>query len=174
MFQTDKLKGVLIFLKRTPYAVPILLAILGVCLLLVFSNDGKQAKTKSSLSEDPNEYVDRLEKELEESINGFSSVESCSIMITLSSLESNEYLENSSVSSSSGNNGEQYDRQSEYLVIDQDGNDSVIIENRNTPQIRGVLIVYKGAGDVETQKNILDAATTVLGVKSNKVCVVAY
>ncbi len=174
MFQTDKIIDLINHFKKKPYAVPILIAVIGIILLTLFSGEKKQNNSHTTVTDDPQEYVKQLEEKLEKSIGGFGSVESCDIMITLSSYERNEYLENSTVSSSNGDNSEQYDRKKEYLVIDREGNDSVIIENRNTPEIKGVLIVYKGNGDVNTKKDILDAAATVLGIKSNKVCVVAY
>ena len=172
MFQTDNFKKILERLKKSPYFVPVLLVIAGLLLLLCFSGTGESTKASSVEVYDPYDYVDTLEKNLEKSICKFSGVDSCSVMITLASLENNEYLENSSVSSSNGEATEQYTRQEEYLVINEDGNDSVIVSSKKTPKICGALIVYQGSADIETKKNNLDAASTVLGLQSNKVCVV--
>ncbi len=160
-------------IKAKPYLMPIIVVCVGVLILLLFSGKPTAQKSESEELYDPYEYTTKLEKKLKKHILALEAVNSCEVMITLSSLENNDYLENFSVSSNRSEDSEQYSRQNEYLVIDEDGNDSVIIEKINAPQICGALVIYNGKTDVETQKNIIDAVTTVLGLQSNKVCVVS-
>ena len=172
MFQMDKLKTILFEMKKKPFFVPLVFIILGIVLISLFSFETEKPKTISK-ELDPYEYAEDLENKLSKRIKEFSGVEDCSVMITLSSVENNEYLENSSVSSTMDKENEQYSRQKEYLVIDENGNDTVIVSSKKMPKVCGALVVYQGIDDVEIQKNILDSVSTLLGIQSNKVCVVA-
>ena len=171
MLQPDLIKNIFVKFQRSVYFIPTMLVIGGIMLLILFSDHSNQ-KTAETEEYNPYDYAERLEEKLKKHLSDLSFVEECSVMITLSSLENNEFLENSSVNSSKGETAEQYSEQNEYLIVNKDGNDTAIIETKKTPKICGVLIIYKGENDVETQMHILEAASTVLGVQSNKVCVI--
>lgn len=157
--------------KQSPYAVPIVLLLLGVALLFLFSGNGKTED--KAVSVDGLDYINTLEKELEKKLGNMQEVESCSVMITVSSVEDREYLENTAVDSSQNEDSEEYSRQKEYLVIESGGEEGVIVKSELMPEICGALVVYEGSGDVDTRKNILEAVSTVLGVRSNQVCIIA-
>lgn len=167
----EKWNDILHRFRKSPYVVPVILVIAALLLLSIFSRESGPSGDKKE-SFDAYEYVEGLEAKLKKTIGSFSWVEECQVMITLESFENNEYLENSSVSANQSENAEQYSKQREYLVINEEGSDEVILRTRNTPEIGGALIVYKGANNLEAKKNILEAASTVLGLRSNKVCVI--
>ncbi len=173
MLNLEKIKEKLSELKQSKYAVPILLFSMGVIILLLFITPSKQTENKQQSLQDPQEYVERLEHTLKNSILRLDTVKDCSIMITVSTIDDYEYLENKTVSSSINENDEEYSRQQEYLVIDEGGDDRVVIKSKHLPQISGVLVIYDGSADIVTKKNILDAVSTVLSVQSNKVCVLS-
>ncbi len=173
MLEPEKLKKIIGSLKKSPFFLPVILLCVGVLILMIFASPTKNGKAQSVETLNTAEYIKSLEKNLENNIKKLTSIQDCSVMITISSLEDNEYLENKSVSSLLGKENEEYSRQEEYLVIDDGGDDSVVIKSRKMPQIRGALVVYDGSADIQTKKNILDAVSTVLGIQSNKVCVVS-
>lgn len=171
MFNLDSLQRLLKNERLKPLIIPAVILLIGVVVFGLSSTPSQ----KSELIErvDTEEYTRLLEKRLEKNIKKMNSVYDCDVLITISEIEQNEYLENKSVSSTLGDQNEEYSREEEYLIIDNGGDDDVVIKSRKMPEIRGALVVYKGSCDINTKKNILDAVSTVLGIKSNKVCVVS-
>ena len=173
MLEPEKLKKAIQSFKSSPFFIPLTLLVIGVLLLILFVSPTGDKTSKKSASLSTEEYIQTLEMKLEKNINRITSVEDCSVMLTISSVEDNEYLENKSISSSLDEKSEEYSRQEEYLVIENGGDDSVVIKSRKMPKICGALVVYEGSADIHTKKNILDAVSTVLGIQSNKVFVVS-
>ncbi len=138
--------------------------------MIVFFSGSKTKETDhSEQSIEIQSYIEELEKKLEKQISSLSSVESCDIMLTVSQIKENEFLENSKESA----NETQYSREKEYLIVSENGNDTVIIKSKSLPKISGVMVIYKGKSDVETTNQIIQAVSTVLGIQSNRVCVIA-
>lgn len=172
MLNLEKIKDAFKVLKQSPYALPAALLVLGIIILSLFAIPTKNKSMDGESDLAPTEYIEMLENNLEHNIKKLSSVEKCSVMITVDTVEDNEYLENKTVSSSIEKESEEYSRQQEYLVID-DGDDSVVIKSRKMPKISGVLVIYDGASDIKIKKNIIDAVSTVLAIQSNKVFVIS-
>lgn len=173
MLYPDKIKKIIVTVKNNQFFIPIILLIVGIFVLVFLGSSSGKEKTKKTEIVNTTEYIETLENNLQKNIKKLASVQDCSVMITISSLEDNEYLENKSITSSLGEKNEEYSREEEYLVIDDGGDDSVVIKSRKMPAICGALVVYDGNDDIQTKKNILDAVSTVLGIQSNKVCVVS-
>lgn len=171
MLRPSDVRKILYSEKNKQFLLPTMLIVAGVFLLIVISSPKTSNKNEDTINLD--RYVSALESNLEKNIKKLSSVNDCSVMITVSSLDQNEYLENQNVSSSLGDDEEEYIREKEYLVIESGGEDTVVMKVRKMPEIRGALIVYEGENDINIKMNILKAATTILGIKSNKVCVVS-
>ena len=173
MSNLEKIREKFSEIKQSQYALPIILLAIGVIILLLFISPTKEAEHKQNSLQDSQEYVENLERTLKNNILRLNTVKDCSIMITLSSIDEYEYLENKTVSSSINENDEEYSRQQEYLVIEEGGEDSVVVKSKHLPQISGVLVIYDGSTDIITKKNILEAVSTVLSVQSNKVCILS-
>lgn len=173
MLSLDRLKEILKKLKINPYVVPISLFAVGVIFLLFWASPQKKETSQNNNFLNTQEYVEMLEHTLKKNINKLDSVNDCSVMITIASIDDNEYLENKSISSMIKEDNEEYSREQEYLVIDDGGDDRVVIKSRRLPKISGALVIYEGSADIETKKNISDAVSTVLSIQSNKVCVLS-
>lgn len=158
--------------KLAKYKMPLIILVAGVMLLLFSGLFGGGEKSKTEVK-DTDQYVAHLQKTLQNNIKKLNSVEDCSVMITLAASEENTYLENSDVSSTVRDDETQSSAQRDYLVIDGKDGDQVVVESKKFPRIQGVLVVYKGVDNITIKKNILDAVSTVLGIKSNKVFVVS-
>lgn len=173
MLQINKFKELFVNIRQKPYAIPVSLILMGVLLVLAVSITSNASGATTENSTDAYKYIENLEKNLEKNISRINNIEDCSVMITVSSVEDKEYLKNSTVSSSTDSQSEEYTREKEYLVIESGGEDTVIVESTHMPEICGALVVYTGKNDIETQKKVIDAVSTVLGIQSNKVCVIS-
>jgi len=168
--QIDVLK-ILSSERFKPFLLPTIMIVAGVIMLTVISYPQKKVKNEETINVD--HYVSTLENNLEKNIKKLTSVNDCSVMITVSSADQNEYLENQNVSSSLVGDEEEYNREKEYLVIDEGGDDAVVMKARKMPDIRGALVIYDGKDDIKIKMNILEATSKILGIKSNKVCVIS-
>ena len=62
----------------------------------------------------------------------------------------------------------------EVLVIrDKNGNESPVMIREGAPEIAGITIVSEGAGSASVRNDIIEAVSTLLGIGSNKICVVS-
>ena len=171
MFSIKFIQTLLDNKKIKPFIIPAVVLLVGIVIFGVFSAPYQSEEARDEI--DVNKYAAFLEKKLESNIEKLNAVYDCNVLITVSALEQNEYLENKSVTSTLGEKNEEYSREEQYLVIDNGGGDDVVIKSRKMPEIRGALVVYSGRDDINTKKDIIDAVSVVLGIKSNKVCVVA-
>lgn len=172
MLKVDNLKEILFKIIRKPYAIALFCVILAVGLLLTVSGKNEE-KNVSNESTDVTHYTEQLQKTVKNMICKMNSVEDCSVMITVSSIDDNDYVANYNATSSIGENNTQNNTQKEYLVINDGGGDSVVVRSKKMPKIGGVLIVYEGTADIMVKKNITDAVATALGIQMNKVFVVS-
>ena len=62
--------------------------------------------------------------------------------------------------------------ESKIVILEQNGTSKALIETKIEPQIKGVVVVCEGGDSAVVKERIVEAVTTVLGIKSNQVCVV--
>lgn len=57
------------------------------------------------------------------------------------------------------------------LVEDEDGHESPLLKTTLEPEIRGVVVVCEGGGDIRIVERVTSAVTTMLGVSTTRVAV---
>jgi stage III sporulation protein AG len=55
---------------------------------------------------------------------------------------------------------------------DRDGSEYALVTKELMPEICGVVVACKGADEVSVKNSVIQAVSTVLGVGTNKVCVI--
>nr|WP_053368927.1 stage III sporulation protein AG [Bacillus sp. FJAT-27245] len=137
----------------------------------------KQAR-KSTLSD----YEQAYENQLKEALEDMLGVGEATVMVNLDSTES-KVLEKNTVTKRQMTNERDRDggtREVEDASVDEqlvlirngDKEEPIVIETKK-PEIRGVLVVAKGADNIEVKKRIIEAVTRALGVPSHRVAVMA-
>lgn len=102
-------------------------------------------------------FIQETESRIAEMLKNVEGAGECKVTITLASGGKKEYVR----------------EEGNVLVItDKDGNESAVVSKENAPEIAGVTIASKGAGSVAVQNRITESVSTVLGVGTNKICVV--
>ena len=76
--------------------------------------------------------------------------------------------EDTEVSTSTEEGSTKETRSTKTEVIKSDGNEALIVKEE-LPEVRGVLIVAEGAGNIRVKMELLEAAKTLLGVSADKV-----
>ncbi len=150
----EKVREFLLKYKKYWYAPA--LVIVGVVLMLIRSDQTQTVETATTGITDQN-YVYETEARLEEMLKGIDGAGECEVTITLASGGKKEYVR----------------EEGRVLVItDKDGNQSAVISKENAPEIAGVTVISSNRMNINIKNNIIDSVGTVLGVGTNKICVV--
>ncbi len=145
-----------------------------LCILLSswLAPDGEEkpaAETERSVSEhqDAEQYVDTLERRLEDMLMKTEGVGRCRVMITVSGSPSYSYAQDA----------EQYaDEDSQeikrrHVILDEETGDGALVEYTENPEVVGVIIACEGGGNNVVREQIYKAAGAVLDISSDRICV---
>lgn len=126
------------------------------------------------------EYEDIYEDQLKEALEGILGVGNVTVLVNVDATEK-KVLEKNTVTQSQttdetdregGKRGVEDLSKEEQLVIVRKGeNENPIVVETKKPAIRGVLVVAKGADNVQVKKWIIEAVTRSLDVPSHRVAV---
>jgi stage III sporulation protein AG len=138
------------------------------------SGSNKNSENNSILNEEQ-QYEDSLKSSLEEMLG----VKDVTVLVDLDSsdqqiLATNKTIQKQTTEESDKSGGHQNiqsDSINEKPVIENGNNQGPIVVETKKPVIRGVLVVAKGAEDIEVKKSIVEAVTRVLDVPSFRVAV---
>ena len=133
-----------------------LIIIAGVWIMLTGTDRSEAIAVDRSVND--NDYVLKTEQRIVEMLKGIEGAGECRVTITLSSGGKKEYVR----------------EEGNVLVIsDKDGNQSAVVSRENAPEIAGVTVACRGAGSAVVRNNIIESVSTVLGIGTNKICVVS-
>lgn len=150
----EKVRELWIVYKKYWYA-PLMIA-LGIALMLI-RFEPKETEETVSLGISDQNYVYEIESRIEEMLKGIDGAGDCEVTITLASGGRKEYVR----------------EDGRVLVItDKDGNQSAVISKENAPEIAGVTVISSSEMNINVKNNIVNSIGTVLGVGTNKICVV--
>ncbi|HJV16598.1 MAG TPA: stage III sporulation protein AG [Bacillales bacterium] len=135
---------------------------------------------KSSGNKDITDYEHAYESQLKEALDEMLGVDDVRVVVNIDSTEE-KVLEKNKVTKSQitdetdregGKRKVQDSSFDEQLVIIRNGEKEVpIVVETKKPKIRGVLIIARGAENIQVKKWIVEAVTRALGVPSHRVAV---
>lgn len=132
--------------------------ILAGLLLMMRPLKPEVAEVSSSVEMEEQEYLADLENRVVEMLRHVEGAGECRVTILLSSNGAYEYVrEDGNV----------------LVVRDEKGNESPVLLREGAPEIAGVTVASSGAGSAKVQNDIIKAVSTLLGIGSNKICVVS-
>ena len=127
------------------------------------------------------EYVDRMEKKVEEILCNMEGAGQVKVVITIRSstekvVEKDLPVNRSNTTEEDAEGGKRtvnnVDAQ-ENTVYSQTGNDSQpYVIKTVSPQVEGVLVLAEGAGSGEVSKNISDAIQVLFGIEAHRIKVI--
>lgn len=135
---------------------------------------------KNSNNQAISDYEETYEKQLKKALEEMLGVEDVMVVVNIDStdkkvLEKNKSTKSQTTEEKDNEGGERkvVDVQTdEQLVIIREGEKEVpIVLETKKPAIRGVLVVAKGAENIQVKKWIVEAVTKALGVPSHRVAV---
>ncbi|MFK9093230.1 stage III sporulation protein AG [Bacillus salipaludis] len=135
---------------------------------------------KSSGNKAMAEYEGKYENQMKKALQEMLGVDDVTVVVTIDStdkkvLEKNRVTKSQTTDETDREGGQRKVVDSstdEQLVIIREGEKEVpIVVETKKPEIRGVLVVAKGADNIEVKKWIKEAVTRALGVPSHRVAV---
>ncbi|MEG9297336.1 stage III sporulation protein AG [Mangrovibacillus sp. Mu-81] len=125
-------------------------------------------------------YEDQYENQLKEALDQIVGVSDAHVVVNIEASEQKVYEKNENTQSQStseedkegGKRSIEEKSSEEEMVIIQDGEKEVpVISETRKPKVSGVLVVAKGADNIQIKKWILEAVTRVLDVPVHRVSV---
>lgn len=155
--------------------IPVIaLAVIGLILILIAYIPSKKNNSSIESSFDESTYVSDLEKKIGEIVSSIYGAGKCEVMINIISTTESVYVkENKKHYNSSDTNSTTETEDSVLTMTDGEGNQYAVVTKQIMPEIGGVTVVCDGGDDTKVRINVIDAVSTVLGIGSNKVCVIA-
>jgi stage III sporulation protein AG len=144
----------------------VLAGIVGVVLLVLSEllpeeNKDEPKPEKISVASETHNYEAELENRLTELIESISGAGKTKVMLTVDCGDENVYATENKT-----DNGK---NETEYVLVETDGNDSGMLLKVWMPEIRGVAIVCQGADSAKVREEITGVVTAVLGISTNRV-----
>lgn len=166
----EKILGKMKFNKKTLLAGA---AVIGVILVAVGSVSGK-VKERDAPEFDEKEYISQLERRAEQMVSQISGAGDSKVVINIASSTETVYVrENKRSYDSEGDNSKGETEDSVLTMTDGSGNQYAVVKKQIMPEICGVTVLCDGGGDKSVCAAVVEAVSTLLGVGSNKVCVIA-
>lgn len=138
---------------------------------------GQKQETKSKIIA---EYEQRYEEQLKAALEAIEGVDDVTVVVNVDAteikvLEKNRVTQQQTTDETDREGGKRKIENhsfNEQVVIIRDGeNEKPIVVTTKKPDIRGVLVVAKGADNLQVKKWIVEAVTRVLNVPSYRVAV---
>lgn len=158
--------------------------VLGIILIFLSSysqNKPPPEKTNPVQNQTTQEYIEKLESDLNRIISSIKGAGDSKVLITLENGMENVYAteERKNKEATKDNlNGETSkvkesdDIEKKYITIkDSDGSEKALSVMQIQPKVKGVVIVCKGGGNPDVQQRIKEAAKTLLNISSKRVFV---
>lgn len=111
----------------------------------------------SSASNNNDVFIAETQLRVKEMLKEVAGAGECVVTITLASGGKKEYVrEDGNV----------------LVITDNEGNQSAVVSKENMPEIAGVTVASKGADQLIVRNNIIHSVSTLLGIGTNKICVI--
>ena len=152
--------------KENLVLILVLLVGLLICMNVIFKNDEENKVTEEKI-EEQREKQSSIEEKICEVLSQIAGVSDVSLVINYVDNGENEivydtkeeYLENGTVSS----------MQRSVAYNEENGDKTAIISIKNSPKVEGVIVVAKGAENIELKQKIASSLANLLGIASYKV-----
>lgn len=159
-----------------------IIGIIGICLIFVSSlGQSNKSKVNSYEKEYESKYIKTMERKLEDLISNTQGAGKTQVLITLESGEEYVYakeerqsrdLSEDVVSLENKRLQKSDNIQSNYILVDINGNKTALVQKKLEPVIKGVVVICEGGDKTIIKGQVTEIVTTALDLPSTKVCVI--
>lgn len=170
-----KFKFITLFSRKNIKIIVALILMLFIIILLFNLGDKSSTSASSTTSTSSYistlEYCERLEKKLEAVISQIDGAGDVKVMVTVEGSPELIYVSDTDTKTSTTTNGTTNTTTSSPIIVGGSGNSSGLIKTEKLPNVKGVIVVSGGAGEIGTKLNILNAIATLLDISTDKITV---
>ena len=156
-----------------------LIGILGVFLILFSEISVFDKKISDKADFSLNEYKQQVEKELADLLREIDGVGDVKVMVSFESGEEYIYAQQqksvqnnqNNQSDTSGSTNSQITFENEFVIIENSGTDTALLEKKLQPSVQGVAVVCNGAEDISVVTAVTNTVSVVLNVPTHKIWV---
>lgn len=145
----------------------IVACIFGVVLILLSEIKLPATASKKSAQTDYQQYISILEDKTESIISSIDGVGKCKVMITLQETDESFYAQNLDENKNSG----YISKKSEYVLYEDNNNDSPVLIKQSFPKVMGVAVVCQGGNNANVKEKIISAVSSLFGISTAKISV---
>lgn len=167
------------FLSKKNFKILLLILVAVVGLVLLFGFDFKKDNNDTANNTISTngyistiDYCKMIESKLIDVLSAVDGAGQVSVMITVDGspelVYANEKDQTSSTNSSGSVTTATY---SSPIIVNANGSSTALVMTEILPEVKGVIVVASGAGDVATKLNLLNAVSTLLDISTNQVTI---
>lgn len=162
--------------KDRAVKVLVLLGLCGIALICLSSLWGKagreEPQRKPETSAGAEEYGEALEQDIARVVRAITGEEDPTVLVTLESGVRSVYAEDEKTGSREEETETSGEEERTHVILkDSDGAQRALTVTEIQPEIKGVVIVSRYAGDPAIREKLTQAVRTALNVSSARVCV---
>ena len=162
--------------EKFGFNIFILLGVFGV-ILISLSELPKEKDEETAQAVSADEYRKNMEKELTRLLSSVNGAGQVQVMITLESGEETVYAWQEKTSDDmqeqDGKSSTQRTTYENQVVMVSAGSEKqALVEKTMQPVVQGVVVVCRGADDIQVVSDITNAVSVALNVPTNRVCVI--
>lgn len=117
------------------------------------------------------QYCEYLENKLEQIVSSIDGAGDVKVMVTLSETTEYVYATNNDDSRKINDGSENTDNNKDYVIIENNNNDTGLLIKTIEPKIRGVAIVCEGGSEVAVRQQIYSAVSAVLNISTSRISI---
>lgn len=152
--------------KDKRMAAIICVGLAGIILLTlseIFPQKEDESESKADTSQISDSYEEDIERRLTSIVSAINGAGRTQVMVTLDSGDENVYAVKEKSNESS--------LEREYIVIENDSDESGLLLKVIEPEVRGVAIVCDGADSASVRQEIVSTVSAVLGISTNRISI---
>ncbi len=164
------------FSKNKKTVLISILALLGICLILVspnFETKSQSQNNSENFGPSLDAYTNTLETRLESVVSNISGAGKAKVFISFDSTFETVYLSNARLDETKSNSDTEKKTSEKSLATLHTGasNQEPVVVKQICPKISGVLIVCKGGENKAITNNIINAVSTAFDISKSKIYV---
>lgn len=159
--------------KKTALFVVIGFTAILIIFLSEFSNSVGEEKNVNVNTEEMSSvtYCEYLEDKVEEIVESIEGAGEAKVMITLSETTEYIYATNDKDSRKNSENTDDSTFENDYVIIENNSNDTGLLIKTIEPKVRGVAVVCEGGNDSTVQRQIYSAVSAVLNISTSRISI---
>lgn len=159
--------------KKTALFVVIGFTAILIIFLSEFSNSVVDEKDMDMNTEEMSSatYCEYIEEKVEEIVESIEGAGEAKVMITLSETTEYIYATNDKDSRKNSENSDDLTFENDYVIIENNSNDTGLLIKTIEPKVRGIAVVCEGGNDSTVQRQIYSAVSAVLNISTSRISI---